>query len=371
MRPAVLLLLLGIARGEPPAEPPKHSVVILSPTYVVDRIYKSMRGPYARQPVHLLGEKAPPELLWITGFRTEIVGGDGVALAPREFMCHINLDDDRALHRRLFRWQKFGNERLFTLSQGLFSIDFPRGFGLPIMSDEPLFLITQVLNHNFTVGSFQVRHKVTFDIVRDRDLAAPMKPLFVTAPFVMALLEGKDGYYGQKGPTEASRMASCLPGEHAPGVRWGRFHDGFGRTMTGHWVIKPGKEVRHTPVTELMALPFDTTLHYAAIHLHPFAVSLELRDLTTGRTVFKSKAKSFRKGVGLERVDHFYSEAGVKLYKRHEYELVSVYDNTSKENQDSMASMFLYMLDKEFHPPRPESALQGALPENSVAGTTR
>ena len=37
-----------------------------------------------------------------------------------------------------------------------------------------------------------------------------------------------------------------------------------------------GREVNHTPVTSLMALPFDTTIHYIAIHLHPFAESVEL-----------------------------------------------------------------------------------------------
>ena len=40
-----------------------------------------------------------------------------------------------------------------------------------------------------------------------------------------------------------------------------------------------------TLVTELMSLPYDTTVHYIAVHLHPFAESLELIDLTTGKNV--------------------------------------------------------------------------------------
>ena len=40
------------------------------------------------------------------------------------------------------------------------------------------------------------------------------------------------------------------------------------------------------------------------------------------------------------------------MYADHEYELVSVYENTSAEAQDSMAIMFLYMLDQKFTRPK-------------------
>jgi hypothetical protein len=96
-----------------------------------------------------------------------------------------------------------------------------------------------------------------------------------------------------------------------------------------------------------MNLPFDTTVHYIAIHLHPFAESLELRDLTTQTTVFKSTVRSPFDRIGIDHVEYFSSEAGIPVFKDHEYELVSVYNNTTAEDQDSMAVMFLYSLDKE------------------------
>ena len=39
------------------------------------------------------------------------------------------------------------------------------------------------------------------------------------------------------------------------------------------------------------------------------------------------------------------------MRRGYEFELVSVYDNTSGETQDAMAVMFLYMHDPEFRKP--------------------
>jgi hypothetical protein len=113
-------------------------------------------------------------------------------------------------------------------------------------------------------------------------------------------------------------------------------------------VVKPGREVNKTPVTTMMAVPFDTTIHYIAVHLHPFAESLTLNDLTTGKTVYSSKTRQLEGKIGLAHVDSLSSTEGIPVFKDHEYELVSVYNNTTSENQDSMAVMLIYLLDKEF-----------------------
>ena len=98
-------------------------------------------------------------------------------------------------------------------------------------------------------------------------------------------------------------------------------------------------------------LPFDSTVHYIAVHLHPFAESLELRDLTTSTTVFKSRARNTRDRIGLDRVESFASHEGLPLRRSHQYELVATYDNTSGVEQDSMAVMFLYLHDRSFRSP--------------------
>ena len=205
-----------------------------------------------------------------------------------------------------------------------------------------------MLNHNIEGESFDVRHKVTVRYVRASE-AGEMTPLFPVGAYGLALLEGEDGYFGIKQPDVEEHGASCLPGTNASSHV---YRDSQGRVFTGHWVVRPGREVNRTLVTELMALPYDTTVHYIAVHLHPFAESLELRDLTTGETVFKSAARNFDDKIGLAHVDYFSSGDGIPLYKDHEYQMISVYDNTTGEDQDSMAVMYLYLRDKVFEEER-------------------
>lgn len=159
-------------------------------------------------------------------------------------------------------------------------------------------------------------------------------------------------HFGVEKPGAETAGAACLPGRHAaPGIKLGLYEDPFGRKMTGHWVVPPGRDVRRTVVTKILNLPFDTTLHDAGVHLHPFALSLELRDLTAGKTVFRAQAENIPRGIGLSRVATFTSVRGEPVYKDHEYELVSVFDNTTPTDQDAMASMFLYLRDKEYRKP--------------------
>jgi hypothetical protein len=344
---------------------------ILAPVYHVDRIYKSMTGPQSTSEFYLADEKAP-ELLWIVGFEATMVEKDGKTDASQEWMCHSNLDIDAVEHNKAFGGSKRISGRLFTLSQGQYRIDMPKGFGIPILSSELMSLNTQVLNLNMEKGEKDVRHRVYVRFVRDVELKAPYRALFPAAAYGLKLLRGKDGVFGGKeapggdmgagehhhheghdmsGMAASDDMgghASCLPGMNAS---TNEFADGKGRAFTGHWIVKPGREENHTRVTDIMDLPFDTTLHYVAVHLHPFAQSLELIDKTDGKTVYKAFTKQADKGVGLARVDFYESSDGIPLHKGHEYELVSIYQNTTDKDQDSMAVMNLYLHDKEFVKP--------------------
>ena len=152
-------------------------------------------------------------------------------------------------------------------------------------------------------------------------------------------------------------------GEAAPTSVGRIFKDGSGAELIGHWVVPPGRQVRKKNVTERLQVPFDSTLHFAAVHMHPFAESLELRDLTAGKSVVKCLTRPLAKGIGLEHVDSFSSEEGVPIYKDHQYQLISVYNNTSPVNQDSMAVMYLFVLDSQFHKPT-AGAVASARPAN-------
>ena len=160
-----------------------RTIETLSPVYTVDREYRSMKGPSSAQVLEF-PEADNPELLWVTGFRTSMVAEDGVTEMPDEFMCHSNLDFDREHHAKLLGLPVYHTNRLFTLSQGQLEIRLPEGFGLPYYSDEAFQLQTQVLQLNPDDRSHEVRHKVTLEYVRDRDVRAAdreMKPLFMTS----------------------------------------------------------------------------------------------------------------------------------------------------------------------------------------------
>ena len=68
--------------------------------------------------------------------------------------------------------------------------------------------------------------------------------------------------------------------------------------------------------------------------------------------MYRSAARGPEDRIGLTEVESFTSKEGLPLYRDHEYELGSVYENTSDQNQDSMAVMFLYVLDKDFRLPK-------------------
>ena len=335
---------------------PTQSVqrVIESRDYHVDQVYRSMEGPIGRGLTRMdaRSQDLRPELYWITGIRSEVVDATDGTPSPDEFMCHTNVSfanfDE---HHRIFYPDGSGGRshpRVFTLSQGQLAVSFPSGFGVPILSSEPLAVDTQALNLNQPDADEQLRIRTTIDYVRDADLDQPMRPLTQRAAQGAVLVSGKDGYHG---------VSEGNPDEHGPGCQLGvpqsasSMQDPFGRVFAAHWQVPPGREVNHSLVTRFMSIPYDTTVHYIAVHLHPFATSLELRDLTADSVVFRSHARGPEVGIGLEHVETFSSEEGIRVYADHEYELVSVYENTTDQVQDSMAVMFLYLLDQEFVKP--------------------
>jgi len=332
------------------ASPPSFDVqtrVFLSKPFVVDQIYRSMKGPQDFGSVKIVSD-GPSERIWIISYKTEVVDPVTGDVVSEEFMCHNNLDfDDLRRHQRGLGTRPMGriSPRLFTLSQGAMDVTFPTGFGVPMMSDEGLMLATQILNLNPINQTREVQYKTTIRYVRDEDAQGRIRPLYQRGLQGLKLLEGPDGYYGVENADEEIHGQSCSIGELA-GQR--TIRDKQGRSFAAHWVVEPGREENHTLVTEMLALKQDATIHYIAVHLHPFAESLELRDVTTGETVYRSRATNRRDRIGLAHVESYSSEDGLRLYRDHEYALISVYNNTSGEQQDAMAVMFVYMVDANF-----------------------
>jgi hypothetical protein len=339
-------------------EPQVYSRTIFSKTYHIDRKYRSMVGPSSLQKVQLLDGDVP-ELVWIVGYEAVVVEPESPTQVSQEFMCHSNLDFNPRSYWEHFKSNASMSGRLFTLSQGQQNVRFPRGFGIPMMSNEQLGLATQVLNLNLESPDLEVRHKVTIHFVRDKEAKQEMKPLFQAAVQGFKSLEDKEAHYGVSAEESSTEEhgSGCSVG--MPAMAGDADKDQYGQKFTGHWVVKPGREENRTLVTKFLQLQFDTTIHYIAVHLHPFAESLELIDRTDGKTIFKAHVKASGGKVGIEHIDHLVSVEGIPIYKDHEYELVSVYNNTTAEDVDSMAVMYMYLLDENFKKPS-TAALEAA-----------
>jgi cyclophilin family peptidyl-prolyl cis-trans isomerase len=362
---ALAFVALSAVAGDAPLV---RTYVYLSPTYTIDKKYRSMEGPGSTESIYIDAQQDPPELLWVVGVKTEMVGEDGETPQLPELMCHVNVDLDSAKHSAMFNLKRYTQTRLVTLSQGMLNAQFPDGFAYPLASNEPLNLFTQVLNFNIEhPNNLKVRHRVTISYIRDKELKTPLKPLFNVGASGTVILD--DGSHNMAMPNMAMAevtgadgkpvdhtTASCLTLPRAPNAvgTGSDYTDPQGHKVTGHWVVPPGHQVNHSDITWFMGLPMNASLHWAAAHLHPFAQSLAIRDATTGDTIFEVKATGPKDKVGLDKVDTFASEKGVPMYKDHKYELISVYDNPTQQNADSMASAFLALEDPEFV--RPDDA---------------
>lgn len=321
-----------------------ETAVTYSPEYNVDKIYKSMRGPQEERQGYRLLESDKPELLWITGFRARAVSAENGREESQEFVCHNTLsfnypERTHALNLGVLPKTHRASQRLFTISQGQQEVRFPAGFGIPLLSSEPLMLQSQLLNLNHQPRPLVVRHKSETFYEKDSELKRPMQPLFMFEIIGAVPLSDVPAH------DEHTAHSSCLSASTA--TKSFNFTDYRGRNMTAHWLVPPGRHSYENYYGRL-GISYDTKAHYFLVHLHPFAESLELRDMTSGEVVFRSQVSNYPDKKGLLRVSHLASKEGIKIYHDHDYRMTSVYNNSSSEPQDAMSMLFIYALDKEF-----------------------
>ena len=350
VRLAVAMLTITAAGGcgaRPGAPPAVETKVVYSDAFTIDTTWASMQGPYRVLKVQLT-DSTSHELVWVVGYEAAIVDADSREPKSSEFMCHSNMDLDMARHRQIFRWQKYPSRRLFTLSEGQTEVRLPDGFGIPLRSDEPLSVTAQVLNHNYRGAPVRVRQRVTVHYIRDASIRTPLVPLYQRGINTLVRLDGPGGAYNTDVDEHAAHRHGGAEGMGADTIP---YRDKQGRTFAGHWVVKPGRDTRRTPINGWLQMQEDMKVHYVSVHLHPFGESLRLLDMTTGDTVLSSRAENRPERIGLARVEQITSREGITLKKDHQYELVSEYNNTSGADRTAMAVMYLYIEDTEFRRP--------------------
>jgi len=346
----VLPAVYSLARRDPVQ---KAMLTLVSDPYRLDKIYRSMEGPMSVQSrIHLsTGEACPVQ--WITGLETQVVDATEQKPISQEFFCHSNLT--LAQHGSTPRQynQRFGGKthldwRLFTLVPGRLSIELPQGFGVPVPSDVPLDYLTMSLNLNARNQGVNVRIRTKVHTIAADQPGAPTKALFRRALYVLqpdresagmgpaCMANAKTQHVGA-GCAEPSKVN--LP----QGATAEKSRD----DLTSHWIVPTGHHFYTTEITPQLNLPFDTTIHYATIHVHPFARGIELCDLTTNATILHLNSQDWSDRVGVAHVGEFKSIEGIPISRNHRYELTAEYDNTSGSRTDAMAILYLYLLEKD------------------------
>ena len=330
-----LLHKTGLVDNDWQVENHSKEYKMLSPTFIVDDIYKSMEGPKASNYVMLSQDST---LLWITGFKVVAQDAKTGEKMSNDFICHMNVDMNDSKYYSTFGLEdRIGKQypRLTSLSHGMEAFEFPEGYGVPIKGNDFLYVTTQTLNHNIKEAYYKVKHKVSISYQEDKNI----KPLMSKTAFIMLPYDKYDPY---KSPTDPG-ADFCIPVE----TKNHSYDDGSGNKLSGHWVIPTGKNTYRSGINHQLGIKDSLRLHSAAIHVHPFATRIMLFNKTTQKPIFVSKVTNHQNSIGLTNIENFTSKEGIWLFANQEYEIVLEVNNTSKEDQDMMGSMFLFFYDEE------------------------
>ena len=316
----------------------EYRLIYRSSDYDVDGIYKSMFGPAS---IHYLTiDDTKEELLWMTRLSAEVIDVASSEELSGDFLCHLNMDYHVPEH--FGRWGMSGKiqddyTRFVTLSSGFQQLSLPEGFGFPIYSNDKLTFDSQVLNLNIaSPKELRVAHKVelTFekDSPKNRKIPLTPRPVLIYRPF-----NGEVPHIEMEGVAN-----SCIPVDP-------RQHSYVenGTSLTGHWIMPPGRDTTRFDVTEQLGLNAAERVHYAVAHIHPYCESFELYDKTNDTTLIALDMVNFDDKIGLKEIDIYNSEVGVELLPNTSYELILHVNNTSGEDQDMMALMMLFVRDIE------------------------
>ncbi|AWI24417.1 hypothetical protein [Flavobacterium pallidum] len=307
---------------------------LTSPDFLIDGIYKSMEGPTSMHVVELTQDTA---LIWLTGFKVQALDAKTKKKISNDFVCHTNFDlNEVKYYDGLHLKNRIGTKypRVTSLSHGMESFHFPKGYGVPMRGNDLLNVTTESLNHNIKDTVLWVKHQVDIEYSQQE-----LKPLMFGSAFIMLPYDEYDPY---KEPMDPSKNY-CIPietGAH-------NYKNSEGKRLSGHWVIPKGKNTYRSSANTQLQIKDSLRLHAAAIHVHPFATSITLFDKTKNAAVFTSNIVNFKDRIGIESIEPFSSEEGIWLYKSHEYEVVLTVDNTTHIDQDMMGTMFLFFYDSE------------------------
>jgi len=312
-----------------------QELALESPDLLVDNLYQSMDGPQAVLNLNL--NEGGTKVTWITGFKAEVFK-EGTQTHNNDFLCHTNIDFYDAVHYKNLNLPKRINiqyPRLGTLSNGINELNFPKGFGFPVASDDAFIIASRTLNHNIEDAFFKVKHHIK---LKTANSEASLKPLRPKGLVLMLPYDLENPYDSEKNDPKLCAPID-LKNHSGPGA------DGV--PLSAHWKLPEGKTRYEFDVTYQLYLQEDTRIHAMAAHLHPGAETFILYDTTTDQPVYTFNCENYANKVGLKNVPSYSSEEGILLKADHSYKLILETFNPSTDFRDMMAVLFLYLHDTE------------------------
>lgn len=311
--------LIAAACATPPPETETgggpRTLVVETTAMPIDRIYRSMQGPWGMAPVDA------DRLDWVVSFRSEVVDARSGDLLGDEFFCHSQL-------------QLPNSTRLMVAATGSEEIRFPEGFAMPVASilsalpesERSLGFLGMLLNNHRADADELALIRSTVEYYRDEDLDAPPRRLYkVGLPIAV---EDLDAY-------------ELPPGEEMSGDE--TTHCVLVKGRNTHWIVPPGPQLTRTLYRDFLPEGIESaTVHYAVAHLHNHGRYVSLTDLATGEVLWRTDVRYEPERVQIEEIPVFSSPAGFSVHRGREYLVEAFYDNTSGGDVDAMALIDLY-----------------------------
>jgi cyclophilin family peptidyl-prolyl cis-trans isomerase len=301
------------------------------------------------------------KLLWLKGFKLDVLDEAGNVLPNSEFLCHVNIDIDVNKRNELFPdGARCTNGRLLTLTQGQAEVAFPAGFAYPLASDEIWRFVFQAANRT-TDAHRRIKQRLTVYLLPDEELVQPVTALNYFNPSVEVVVDKNSP---QVTAQEKSLCPLCNPtgrGVVPPNaVTSSVSSDRFGRKTTVHWVVPPGTRTwSSTLYNSEVGRDKPRIVHAVWSHVHPCCTEFSFVRVTeTKRSPLWLVTCGTDTGNGerIQHIDYISSSKGIVVPANSVYQTVIAYNNTTGHPIDSMATMGAFFEDNDFA--RPEWVYQ-------------
>jgi hypothetical protein len=238
-----------------------------------------------------------PETVWIIAYETEIYDAEGKA--PREnYLCHTFLGDTQVEQLEDHAGHALANEMRVVFSDAYTrGIRLPEGAGIRIAPENDVRWMPMFNNRGDDVARVGMRGTVHF--IREADLKKPLKPLY-------SILEA---------------------------------------VQTPHLFFVPSG--RHEQARTFQ-LDFEGRIHFMGTHIHPYAESMALYNVTRDELVWKGSAQNNAAGETSD-MEVFSSIEGYPVHAGETYKFVSTYNNPTEDFIDAMAGIFIFYSRERSH----------------------